>query len=57
MNLMGSEDETQSSRRLLRNGGWAEKPKPKRKGHVPWKLITVVLVAVVVVAAVMVLKP
>lgn len=54
---MRSEDETQSSRRLLRNGGGAEKPKPRRKGHVPWKLIAVVLVAVVVVAAVIVLKP
>ena len=53
---MGSEDETQSSRRLLRK--WdGTKPKPKRKRRVPWKPIAVVLVAVVVVATVMVLKP
>jgi len=53
---MRSEDETQSSRRLLRK--WdGTKPKPKRKRRVPWKLIAVVLVAVVVAAAVIVLKP
>jgi len=51
-----SEDETQSSRRLLRK--WdGTKPKPKRKRRVPWKFIAVVLVAVVVAAAVIILKP
>ena len=54
---MGSEDETEPSRRLLRKWDETKKPKPRRKRRVPWKLVTVVLVAVVVVAAVMVLKP
>jgi len=46
---MGSEDETQSSRRLLRK--WdGTKPKPKRKRRVPWKPIAVVLVAVLICA-------
>jgi len=55
---MVSEDETESSRRLLRKWDETKKPGPRRKGHVPCKLIAVVLVAVVVVvASVMVLKP
>ena len=54
---MKSEDETKSSRRLLHNGGGNEKPEPRRERQVPWKPIAVVLVAVVVIAAVMILKP
>ncbi len=55
--MLKSEDETKLSRRLLRNGGGDEKPEPRRKGHVPWKLIAVVMVAFGVFAAVMVLRP
>lgn len=54
---MRSENETQSSRHLLRKWDGTKKPGPRRKRRVPWKLIAVVLVAIVAMAAMVVIKP
>lgn len=54
---MKSEDETEPSRRLLHKWDETKKLEPRLKRRVPWKPIVVALVAVVVVVAVMVLKP